>query len=539
MAKLGNFAKVYIAPPLTLSITPCPFKMLPMRITPRLAHHARRSFHPALQTTPLLTRNFATEVQPEQTGLRSIADLPGITHDELLIRFQKDPMNFHLVLSGAWHDLGQPALFKMPVITSPNEWSLQTTDLEVCKHILTNNKYWYRPATLFLEYCYGRVTDGKGIHGIVNRNPPDWEKHRSIANKALLHPKANARFVVDMDDHARTLVSRLREQSSNQRSVDVAPALQNYTFSVIMKAAFGELVDFESGSNSEGVQVFEAVGSLLDAARNYAWMPPPYPDNEIIRTLNDELLKIRDFGIRLMDERRSRAARGEDIGHTDFASAVFMLRDENGQMLEASDVITDSLDLLVGGTDTTAAGLSFALHNLGRRPDILQKAYDEVAPLMRSKNDAAVTNEEINSLAYVNAILKETLRLTPPAALNGRVAGISDAINGIDIPAGTTVVISTMDIQHSDKYYDRPKEFVPERWLDKNVKINPYAWLPFGAGARGCLGQRLSVTEAKVALAHLIYNFDFKSEKQEELPTAMGVTMSPLGPVNISFKERN
>lgn len=363
--------------------------------------------------------------------------------------------------------------------------------------------------------------------------------HRGIANKALLHPKVNVRFVTDMDNHARTLVSRLRAHGSNQQMMDVVPDLQNYTFSVVMQAAFGELVDLEPGSNSEGAQLFEAVGSLLVAARHYAFVPPPYPDNEIMRTLDHNLVKIRNFGVRLMDERRSRAARGEDIGQTDFASAVFMLRGEHGEMLEVFDVITDSLDLLVGGTDTTAAALTFAIHNLGRRPDVLQKAYDEVAPLMRSKNGAALTNEEINSLAYVNAILKETLRLTPPAPLNGRIAGISDVIDDIDIPVGTTVAINTMDIQHSEKYYDRPEEFIPERWVDKNVKINPYAWIPFGAGARSCIGQRMSVSEAKVALAHLIYNFDIKSEKQEELPTAMGITMSPFGPINISFKERN
>lgn len=137
-----------------------------MRITPRLVQHTRRSFLPVLQTIPLLTRNFASQaVTPEKTGLRSVADLPGVTRDEFMMRLYKDPMNFHLVVSGAWHELGRPALFKVPNMTIPDEWVLHTADPEVCKHVLTNNKYWYRPPTLFFEHCYGVITEGKGFRG--------------------------------------------------------------------------------------------------------------------------------------------------------------------------------------------------------------------------------------------------------------------------------------------------------------------------------------------------------------------------------------
>ncbi|RUS23661.1 cytochrome P450 [Jimgerdemannia flammicorona] len=532
----------------------------------RLARHTR-CFLPVLRSAShqhgrTLATNAAGEIDRDPATLRAIDDLPGLASGEQLMPYMlAEPANYHLALSKVWHDIGQPPIFKMPSLQTGLP-VFHTADAEVCKHIMTNSKYVDRPSTGFFEYCYKIITEGKGKHGgyqcarymyfcpgfphkkltlsiitgIITRNGPDWEKHRRIANKAILHPKATAQFVNYIDTQARGVISRLRDQ----QVVDVNPVFSRYTFSVIMKVAFGELVsidDDDSAASTEGRKLFDAVKAFSEVSGTLGFTSPPYEETDEMRALNRNLLDIRNFGLRLMDDRRSRAVRGEDLGFQDFASGVFMLRDDNGEMLEAEQVITDSLDLLLAGTETTSATLAFTVHQLSHRPDIMQKAYDEVAPLMRAKGDVPLNDEDLGSLPYLTAILKETMRLYPVVPINGRQSTTEDVIGDVRIPQGMIVVLHFRDIHRSERYYDRSDEWVPERWTDRKTKPNSFAWLPFGAGARSCLGLRLAMAEARIALAHLIYNFDFSSN-QEEVGTAYKATLGPAGPVEIKFTAR-
>jgi cytochrome P450 len=151
------------------------------------------------------------------------------------------------------------------------------------------------------------------------------------------------------------------------------------------------------------------------------------------------------------------------------------------------------------------------MYLLGKHPEILERLHKEIKEVSGGdiKN---LKYEEINKLNLLTNVVKESLRLYPPAPINGRNAKEDTQLGGISIPAGTTVVIPSWNIQRNAKYWENPTRFEPERF-DRDY--HPFAWVPFGAGARVCIGQRLSLMEARVALAHIISNFKFQYKGDE------------------------
>lgn len=172
--------------------------------------------------------------------------------------------------------------------------------------------------------------------------------------------------------------------------------------------------------------------------------------------------------------------------------------------------------MFVAGTDTTSATLEWAMTELTRHPKVMKKAQDEIRGIAGSKGE--VEESHLHHFHYLKCVIKETMRLHPPAPLLvPRESMQNCTLNGYDIPEKTRVLINTYAIGRDPDSWENPLVYDPERFvMDVDFRGQDFRFLPFGSGRRGCPGFAFGLATIELALARLLYHFDW------ELPCGIG-----------------
>lgn len=172
--------------------------------------------------------------------------------------------------------------------------------------------------------------------------------------------------------------------------------------------------------------------------------------------------------------------------------------------------------MFTGGTDSIFSTLEWAMTELLRHPKAMKELQNEVRGI--SSKSEEITEDDVEKMQYLKAVIKEILRLHPPAPLLFPRESTQDVkIMGYDIPAGTMVLVNAWAIGRDPKYWEEAEEFRPERFLNTDVDFQGqfFHFIPFGAGRRGCPGMPFAMAIVELALANLVNRFDW------ELPGGM------------------
>ncbi|XVE50812.1 hypothetical protein DITRI_Ditri01bG0193400 [Diplodiscus trichospermus] len=166
--------------------------------------------------------------------------------------------------------------------------------------------------------------------------------------------------------------------------------------------------------------------------------------------------------------------------------------------------------MFAAGSETTSTTMEWAISELLKNPELMKKAQNEVRQVF--SENGKVTEERIHELKFLRSIVKETLRLHPPVVLIMRECHENCIINGFDIPAKTKVIIATWAIGRDPSYWKDGDEFRPEKFLDSSIDFRGtnLGYIPFGAGRRTCPGISFGISSVELALANLLYHFDWK-----------------------------
>lgn len=167
--------------------------------------------------------------------------------------------------------------------------------------------------------------------------------------------------------------------------------------------------------------------------------------------------------------------------------------------------------MFLGGTETSSTTLEWAMVELMRHPKMMQKAQAEVRQALKGK--ANIQEEDINELHYLKLVIKEILRLHPPLPLLlPRYSSENCQVGGYEIPAGARIIINAWAIARDPRYWEDPDSFKPERFDGSMVdyKGSNFEFLPFGAGRRICPGTTFAMAQVEMALANLLFYFDWK-----------------------------
>lgn len=222
--------------------------------------------------------------------------------------------------------------------------------------------------------------------------------------------------------------------------------------------------------------------------------------------------------------------RGHEEGHIDILSLLLGARDEEGQPMTDAELKDELRTLLLAGHETTAIGMAWALHHLHHHPETLKRLLEELSPL-----GAEPEPEALAKLPYLGAVCDEALRLHPVVAVVGRRTVAPFTLRGRELPAGTGIMAAICAVHMDPVLYPEPERFRPERFLER--KFTPFEYLPFGGGARRCIGAAFAQYEMRIVLGALLAAHRFSLASPEpERPVRRNITIGPGGGVGLVYE---
>jgi cytochrome P450 len=312
------------------------------------------------------------------------------------------------------------------------------------------------------------------------------------------------------------------------------PHMQRITLEVILRTVFG----VDEGSLLDDLR--DALTRVLDRQSrpiDSLFTLPPLRRSFLGLSPWDGFLRDRESADTLIYRQITRRRAERDRGGAPRADVVAMLldaRDEDGQPMTDGELRDELVTLLVAGHETTATMLCWAMDFLLGDERVLAKVRRELADAGR---EGEVDLATVVKLPYLDAVIKEVLRLRPVVPAVGRRLKEPITLGRYEIPAGELVVPVSFLTHRLASVYPEPEAFRPERFVDR--KPDPYAWFPFGGGARRCLGMTFSLHELKVVLATVLSSVRLR--KRHPGPAAVslrGFTLVPRGGVEVELEGR-
>jgi cytochrome P450 len=338
------------------------------------------------------------------------------------------------------------------------------------------------------------------------------------SGSGLLGPLLGSRSLFELDDegHARTrrllmppfrgqrmhLYGRLMQEIADAsmdgwavgRRLRAHSALQSIALDVILSAVFG--LDEPALRARLRLRLLRFLSLFDNPATSAVMLPALQVDLGRFSPWGRVRRRIRDVDALLLQEIRRRREQGRR-GREDVLSQLIFARDPHGDALSDAELRDQMFTLLLAGHETTATAMAWVLHRVLRRPDVLAKLRDELGALAGRE-----PCEEVGRLAYLDAVVKETLRLNPVIPEAGRRLGEARRVGGIELPAGSMPTASIYLAHRRPESWPDPDRFEPERFL--GLRPSPFEFLPFGGGVRRCAGAAFASYEMKIVLARIL-----------------------------------
>jgi cytochrome P450 len=211
--------------------------------------------------------------------------------------------------------------------------------------------------------------------------------------------------------------------------------------------------------------------------------------------------------------------------------------EETGESMSDKQIRDETMTLFLAGHETTAIALSWALYLLSKNPAVLRKLEREVDDALGTRTPGF---DDLKHLEYTRMVVEETLRLYPPAWIVGRTALEDDEIGGYFIPKGSIVAMSPYLVHRHPKFWTNPEGFDPERFsAQQSAGRHKYAYVPFGAGPRICIGNTFALMEAQLCLAMMVRRFRFELAPGARLEMNPVVTLRPRDGVPMRVRARD
>ena len=390
-----------------------------------------------------------------------------------------------------------------------------------------------------------------GIHNLLVSGEEEHERARKMLNPAFHFVNLRSIVSIMSSETAKTIDSLLSTYSANSE-IKIDIELSALTLSIIASSAFGQSFETIPGAKESMSHAFNELKEVI-AYRTLRLINQvkfldqlPFWGKNII---DEGAKKLSEFVDQAIADRRSGKSMSLCSGQ-DILDLLLSTVDEQGEPFSDQQIKDEALTFVLAGHETTGGLMTWVLYILMTHEDVLQACREEVDRVL--PNGIIPTYEHMAGLQVLEAVIYETLRLYPSAPLFARLCTKQDTLRDpsssreIHIPTGAMVVVNCYALHRLEKYWPRPFEFDYKRWMRDPVTglkpklAHPYAYLPFSAGSRNCIGQNFALLEGKVILAMFVQRFEFKLVPgQIIVPETNGVTMMPKYGMLANLKERN
>lgn len=351
--------------------------------------------------------------------------------------------------------------------------------------------------------------------GLLTSEGELWKRQRKLMSQAFV-PKRIHGYGAAM---ARVTDAGLSSWQDGQE-VNIHVEMSRLTMEVVSDVLFGTSISahdvHEVREAMEVINEFYA-NSPEGLMKLPAWVPTP----RNIR-MNRAVQRIDQLIYQIIARRRAGEQRDDLLG------VLLAAQDDDGSRMSDQQLRDEAITLFLAGHETTALTLAHALYLLSKHPEVERKLHAELASVL---GDRLPTADDVRSLVYVDRVLKESMRLYPPAWTTGREAQEDVEVRGTRIPKGAQVLMSQWVVHRDPRFFPNPEGFDPDRWTPERAKGLPkFAYFPFGGGPRVCIGNHFAIMEATLMLAIVLQRFRVELLPNQRLELKPSVTLRQRGP---------
>ena len=434
-----------------------------------------------------------------------------------LLAFQRNPIE-------VWWE----GDFERPVSIGRSIFGLRGAahDPAAVRRIFLDNAANYRKDDLQLRI----LRPGLG-NGLLTAEGEDWRiQRRALA--PLFSPRQVAEFAPAVHQIARAAIERISRRRDGAVA-DVGVDMSRLTLEVLEQTLFSQGLGREPSAFQRAVSsYFETIGRIdpLDLLGAPAFVP------RLRRRRGRPALEFFDSAVNaIIEKRRVLLSNGAEAPH-DLLTLLLSAKDpENGRGITDVDVRANIVTFINAGHETTANALTWALFLLSQSAEWRERAEVDADRAFDANESVATERCEI-----LRAVFEEALRLYPPAAMLARQAIADDELAGVHIPAGAVITVSPYVLHRRRGLWDHPDAFDPSRFLgERRDRVDRFAYIPFGAGPRVCIGMAFAMQEGIILLAHLLRAFRFDLVGGHVVMPLQRVTLRPRGGMKMHVKRRD
>jgi cytochrome P450 len=417
--------------------------------------------------------------------------------------------------------------FERPVSIGQTIFGLRGAahDPAAVRRIFLDNAANYRKDDLQLRI----LRPGLG-NGLLTAEGEEWRVQRR-ALAPLFSPRQTAEFAPAVHRVGRAAVERMSRRRDGAVA-DVGALMSRLTLEVLEQTLFSQGLGREPSAFQRAVSsYFETIGRIdpLDLLGAPAFVP------RFRRRRGRAALEFFDSAVdAIIEKRRALLSQGAEAPR-DLLTLLMAAKDpENGRAIAEADVRANIVTFINAGHETTANALTWTLFLLSQSPEWRERAEADADQAFDADQSVATERCEI-----LRAIFEEALRLYPPAAMLARQAIADDELAGVRIPAGAVITISPYVLHRRKGLWDHPDAFDPSRFLgERRDQIDRFAYIPFGAGPRVCIGMAFAMQEGIILLAHFLRVFRFELVAGHQVMPMQRVTLRPRNGMKMHVKRR-
>jgi cytochrome P450 len=393
-----------------------------------------------------------------------------------------------------------------------------TTNPAVIQHVLKTNAENYQKSEIQVKRM-GHFL-GKGL---LTTHGEAWRTQRRLIQKGFDRKQLDALSSIMQDSLAESL--RDFDRQVHLGPVDIYPHLMKMTFAMVARSLFGarlkdEDIDLVSHTICT-VQEFIVRQTLQPYLNPWFAASGELRRHEEMRARADSILMA------YIKQRRHQAP-----GH-DLLQTLMDARYSDGEGMSDELVLSESMQLLVAGHETSSNALSWLLYLLSSRPDCLERVRQEFDSVL---GDAPLSHADVPRFGFTTQVIMEALRLYPPFWMIDRMAVGDDRVGDLQIPRGSTVIVYVYGAHHAPRYWPSPESFDPERFTKANATLHtPFTHLPFGGGPRGCIGGNYAMLQILMILSDLLRKYDFQLTPGQTIEARPMVILRPKHGIRMTF----
>ena len=398
--------------------------------------------------------------------------------------------------------------------------AIVTIDPVVIQHVLKTNSENYHKS----EIQKKRMGHFLG-KGLLTTEGEAWRTQRRLIQTGFERKQLEVLSTIMQDSLADSL--RDFDRQAQLGPVDIYPLMMKITFAMVGRSLFGARL------KEEDIDLISlAISTVQEFMVRQTIQPYLNPWFAVSGELRrHEEMRTRADGILLEYIRRRRK---EAPGH-DLLQILMDARYSDGHGMSDDLVLSESMQLLVAGHETSSNALSWLLYLLSSRPDCVDRVRQEFDAVL---GERPLSYSDVPKFEFTTQVIMEALRLYPPFWMVDRMALADDRAGDLAIPRGATVVVFIYGVHHSPQYWENPESFDPERFSKVNEKLHtPFAHLPFGAGPRGCIGGNYAMLQILMILSVLLRKYDFCLVPGQTFEARPMVILRPEHGIRMTFTE--